>query len=104
MLEDAAVILGLLVTAYLIQHFQEVWVSNEYEAAIFLKVNDGKALGVFSLAFLGSIFIFAGTVFTALEMDSLNAAMFNMGLLLYMAFFLLLNNVSRGGEHFWERG
>lgn len=104
MLKDAAIIIGLLLTAYLVQHFQKIWVSNEYEAATFLKVNDRKALAVFSLAFLGSIFIFAGTVFTGLEMDSLNAMMFNAGLLLYMVFFLLLNSVSRGGEHFWERG
>lgn len=104
MLEDAAIFAGLLITAYLVQHFQKIWVNNEYEAATFLKVNDNKALAVFSLAFIGSVSVFAGTIFTGLDMNSMNGTAFNIGLLFYMVFFLLLNSISRGGEHFWELG
>lgn len=101
MIQDAAIVVGLLVTAYFVQHFQDRWVGDEYRAATLLKVNRRRTTAVFSLAFLASIMVFAGTVFTALEMSALNGAAFNVALLLYMAFFMLLNRLVKkrdGGE------
>ncbi|MFB6115795.1 MAG: hypothetical protein ABEK04_05945 [Candidatus Nanohalobium sp.] len=104
MLEDVAVIAGLLVTAYLVQQFEELWVGEEYKSATFLKLNKEKATAVFSLAFLGSISVFAGAVFTGLDYSGLNGLAFDAALVFYMLFFLLLNRLVRGGDVFWGLG
>jgi hypothetical protein len=103
MLWDVAALAGLLATAYLVYRFQSYWVGSEYRAATFLKLNGVRTTVVFSLAFLGSVSVFTGTVFTGLERSFLSQVFFNLAMLFFLAFFLSLDYVA-GGDKLWERG
>jgi len=102
MVEDLLIASGLLVTAYLAWEFQKGWVGNEYRSTTFLKLNRKKTTLVFGLAFLGSLSVFAGTVFTGLGKEVMRSFAFDTGLLFYMLFFFLLNRLAGGGRK-WLR-
>jgi hypothetical protein len=98
MIEDVLVTAGLLITAYLVWEFQKGWVGNEYQSTTFLKLNRKKTTAVFGLAFLGSLSVFTGTVFTGLGNEVLRGLAFDAALLFYMLFFFLLNRLAGGGK------
>lgn len=103
MVWDLAALVGLLITAYLVHQFQDYWVGSEYRAATFLKLNGLRTTLVFSMAFLGSLSVFMGTVYTALENSFISQIFFNSAMLLFLGFFLSMDYVA-GGDAFWERG
>lgn len=103
MIWDIAALAGLLVTAYLVYRFQSYWVGSEYRAATFLKLNGLKTTLVFSLAFLGSVSVFTGTVFTGLENSFLSQLFFNLAMVFFLVFFLSLDYLA-GGDSLWELG
>lgn len=103
MIWDFAALAGLLVTAYLVYRFQSYWVGSEYRAATLLKLNGLKTTLVFSLAFLGSVSVFTGTVFTGLENSFLSQLFFNLAMVFFLVFFLSLDYIA-GGDSFWQPG
>ncbi|MFB6204176.1 MAG: hypothetical protein ABEJ75_00860 [Candidatus Nanohaloarchaea archaeon] len=102
-LKDTVIVLGMLLTAYLVHQFQARWVGNEYTATTMLKLNEGLTTFLFSLAFLGSVALTLGTYFSATGREMALRLSFDAALVLWFVFFLLLNALA-GGVKPWERG